>query len=135
MAVVQRGGGQQLHADDGAGEHHDGTDQHRLGYRVAETQGNGETRGKKQERTQQRDPHCLTQHLPQFLGEQVQPEQVEQEHDADMGDIGDQFGIIHQAQAPGPQDDAEYDIGNDHRLARIQRQGRQDRGAGKNQEQ
>ena len=52
-----------------------------------------------------------------------------------MRDVGNQFGIVNQAQAPGSQDDAEHDIRDDHRLARIQCQGCQHRSAGKNQEQ
>ncbi len=135
VLVVQGAGRQQLEADDGAGEGHRRADQEALAGGVTEQPRHRPTHQREHQRGAEGDQGGLAQHLQQPLRRQVQPQQEQQEHDADLGHFFDGRGVGDQFESVGPDEDAEYDVGDRQRLACVQRQRGEQRRAGENQEQ
>ena len=77
----------------------------------------------------------FAQQAEEFLRRQVEAEQEQQKYNPDPGDVPDQFGVGDQRQAPRPEDGAQREVRDQHRLAQVERDGRQHGGAAEDQEQ
>ena len=134
VPVVKRGGGKQLQPDDGAREHRHRADHQRLRHGESERERHAQARDREHERAAEGDDRGLAHHPRELLRVQVETEQVEQEDDPDLADPLRRGRVLDQADTPRTDQHAERNVGDQHRLAREQREPRDDRAAGEDQE-
>jgi|GEM_PF-5125454 len=133
--VVQRAGGQQFEADDGARKHAGRGDQQAVHQAEAEGPADGEAEGSEARAREQGHHNRLAKQLAEVSRFQVQAEQEKQEDDADIGDIGHQGRVGHEVDASWSEQQPERDVGDDQGLPGIKCRGRKQRGAGEDQEE